>query len=374
MLVHGNPLVSPYLLAGVDLEGEALQNAYLFPPTDCFSVARPDLHYTGQGVFASENDEMPGAFAEVCHIDHAYGINQDRWRRCFDWLCKEGPILFLVSHDWSRVYVPEIKWLVEHLQRLGYPAHFLTTDSLDELNFVEGVCCTDQGVFYKGELLGTMWRQFPIFETREKLAQLVRAAREGLVRLVPEFAHFGNKVWFSLFWKYQEFFSQWLGVETFALLQTLLPDSHLIVSKESFPCTVAGFTIESLQELRKLPQEVRNQLVLKICGANTLSARSYGVFIPHGFPKEAWQTWLDERIQNKQPFIVQRWVESSVERLPVKNIARNTTELFGCRILLRPWLVGNEVVSVSCYAVPARTFRVHGRVDMAVVPVEFGSV
>jgi hypothetical protein len=43
-------------------------------------------------------------------------------------------------------------------------------------------------------------------------------------------------------------------------------------------------------------------------------------------------------------------------------------ELFSCRILARPWSFNGELVSVHGCAVPSYLYRVHGMVDMAVVP------
>ncbi|MBI4280979.1 hypothetical protein HY628_02165, partial [Candidatus Uhrbacteria bacterium] len=158
------------------------------------------------------------------------------------------------------------------------------------------------------------------------------------------------------------------------LLEEVLPRSTLVEGPDSFPCAVAGQTIHSLDHLRRLSEERRNELVLKICGANPQSARSYGVLMGHGLSSETWQAWIDERVRQRQPFIVQERVETAVARLAVKNISRRCAELFDCRLLLRPWVVGEELVSVHGCAVPRHTLRVHGRVDMAVLPVEFGTV
>ncbi|MDP3764456.1 MAG: hypothetical protein Q8Q95_02440 [bacterium] len=361
--------VPEMLFSGVDLNG-ALKDIYLFPTKKTFSVRRPDLHFTGDGVFASENDEMPGGFAELVHLDQAYGVNQDRWRRCFDWLVESGPILFLVSHKWSLCYMPEIKWLVEDLRRRGYPAFFLSTEHLDCLTI------NSHGVYLGEKKIGTIWRQFPIFETEgNKLGDLVCAARDGFVRMVPEFAHFGNKAWFSIFRSRADFFRRELSLESFSVLDTILPDSHLVRPHsvhKSFPCSVAGLHIVGILQLIHLEEEERNRLVLKVCGANTLSARSYGVLIGHGLTSDTWSDWIKERLGLNQPFIVQRRLESGVVRIPVMNTRRNCGEAFSCRILLRPWMVGGELVSVSACAVPSNTFRVHGMVDMAVAPVVFG--
>lgn len=357
--------IRPLLFAGVTLEkNPRLLDNYLFPSVNCFSVDRADLHWNGQGgIFASEIDEMPGGFPELPHIDNVYGLNEQRWKKCFQWLTSKGPLLFLVSHDWSRCYIPETEWLVQHLKSKGYPAHFLTTDRLDELTI------NQQGVYFQGSQVGTIWRQFPIFETRGKLAELVFAAKEEKVRMVPEFAHFGNKSWFSIFRSHTDFFQNILDPETFEILDKILPDSHLVISEKSFPFDVAGVFIQDLEGLRSASEKIRNMLVLKVSGANTLAARSYGVLIGHGLTEETWRSWINERIKLKQPFIVQQRLESGVARVAVKNTKRNCPEVFDCRIMLRPWMVDGELVSVNVIAVPRNTLRVHGMVDMAVLPV-----
>ncbi|MFH0890867.1 MAG: hypothetical protein V1856_02450, partial [Candidatus Liptonbacteria bacterium] len=221
--------------------------------------------------------------------------------------------------------------------------------------------------------------------------EIVKWARRGRVRLVPEFAHYGNKTWYALFWRYREFFREAiasgeyghdhegddplpflraaLNGDPMGTLEEILPDSHLVLSRDSFPCTVQGLEIRGLGDLRDLPPNSRDRLVLKICGANDLAARSYGVLMGHGLTDETWRTWIDERISRRQPFLVQSRVDTAVASLPVMNRKWDRPELFHCRVLLRPWVVGERLVSVSACAVPANTLRVHGRVDMAVVPV-----
>jgi hypothetical protein len=365
-LLREKPEIRETLLAGVEIPMPSeFREYYLAGHVERFSVRRPDLHWTGKGVFASENDEMPGGFAESAHVDASYGVNQDRWQRCFTWLASEGPILFLVSHEWSKVYVPELSWLAARMKKLGFPAFFATTAELEELR-VDG-----EGVRWKGEKIGTIWRQFPIFETAGKTAELVRAAAHGIVRMVPEFAHFGNKAWFSVFRREQEFFRGKVGVEAFDVLDQMLPDSHLVMGNTFSPCTVAGHRILSLEALKELPEEVRNSLVLKICGANVLASRSYGVLMGTGITRGTWVKWIEERFRLQQPFIVQRRLETGVAQLPVLNTKFERPELFGCRILFRPWMVGGMIVTGAGCAVPSNTLRVHGRVDMAVYPIVF---
>lgn len=355
--------VQDRLAAGVDID-DALLNVYIYPKTDHFSVRRPDFHFTGeQDVFASENDEMPGGMAELAFLDSVYGLNQERWKQCFDWLCRDGRLLFIVSHEWSKCYVTEIRWLTGYLEKLGYDVGLMTTENMEELTI------RPDGVYDGHGKIGTIWRQFPIFEAKGKLVDLVLAAHNGNVRMVPEFAHYGNKVWFSIFRSHNAFFKKFLDSATFQLLNRLLPDSHLVRSDTDFPFTVEGITIDSLSALCSLPPRVRDGLVMKLSGANTLTARSYGVIMGHGLSQETWGDWVLERMQRQQPFIVQRRLETGTIDLPVVNTGKNIGELFHCRVLLRPWSVGGKLVSVHACAVPSNTLRVHGRVDMCVPPI-----
>ncbi len=367
-LVRENQGVQQILLSGVELpEGSPLAHAYLFPRVKEFSVRRPDLHYTGQTTlpFASENDEMPGGMPELVHIDNTYGVNDARWKKAFDWLCEDGTLLFLVSHEWSKCYIPETKWLVEHLQKLGYPVGLLTTDRLEELEF------RDDKFFFHGRQVGTIWRQFPIFETKGRLAEIVLAAYEDKVRMIPEFAHFGNKSWFSVFRSHEAFYRGVLDTEEFDLLNAMLPHSHIIggAGSEAFPFTLQdGTAVRNIADLESLSQEVRDYQVLKICGANNLAARSYGVLMGKGISGDEWRAWIEERVRAGQPFLVQRRLDQGIVRLPVFNVKSGYPELFSCRVLARPWVFNGELVSIHGCAVPSYLYKVHGMVDMAVVP------
>ncbi|MBI3588995.1 MAG: hypothetical protein HY093_01080 [Candidatus Liptonbacteria bacterium] len=367
------PDLEELLSAGVDMpDAPELREVYLHPSEECFSVSRADLHWTGVGLFASEVDEMPGGFAELYHLDRVYTVNQDAWERCIRWLTKPGLLVILVSDEWSKCYVSEMSWLVTKLNERGLAAKIITTTELDQIEV------NDEGVFYspihfggRGVRVETIWRQFPIFETSGKLAQIVLAAHARRVRLVPEFGPWGNKAWFSIYWSHRRDFEEMLLPGTMATLDEIIPHSHIITSRESFPFEVVGHGIRSLDELRSLAEAVRDLLVLKVCGANILAARSYGVLMGHGLTDETWRHWIDERIASRQPFIVQRRVPTAVARIAVRNTKRGTDEMFDCRLLVRPWRVDGKLVSASACAVPSNTLRVHGRVDMAILPVVF---
>ncbi len=367
VLIRQDKGVSELLLAGVHVDPR-LREVYLRPSVSSFSVRRPDLHVLGDGVFASENDEMPGGFPEAVHLDNAYGVNAERWERCFQWLCAKGTLVLLVSDEWSACYVPEMTWLAEYMASRGYPVRLLTTTQAGQL------AVRSDGVWLDGARVGTIWRQFPIFEARGAVADLVLAAHQGLVRMVPEFAHFGNKAWFSVFQSHRAYYRQVLGGDDYALLQTILPESYIVRSRQDFPFTVTigdrQWTADSREGLSEAPDWVRDGMVLKIVGANDMAARSYGVLMGNGIPVEQWWGWISDRFSRREPFIAQRRLEPVVLQMPVLNTRRSVGEDFGCRVLVRPWDIGGELVSASVCAVPRRVHKVHGMVDMCLTTVD----
>ena len=370
-LARTDEKVAAMISAGVSFADPRMEQCYMHPVSSHFTVRRPDLHYQGENrVFASENDEMPGGIAELVHLDQVYGTNQWRWEKAFRWLFEEGPVLFVVSSEWSNVYFAELKWLVLGLRKAGYEAYFAAGNELAELEI-------GTTIRWAGNRIGTIWRQFPIFETSGPLAELVMAAAVGRVRMVPEFAHYGNKAWFSVFRRYHHWFSEHLDPKTLAILDAVLPDSHLVRGADDFPLTIGDMAIRTLASLRELDAGERNELVLKVCGANELSARSRGVLMDEDMPQQKWARWIDERIRASEPFIVQHRLSTAVVELPVRHLdARGNAlnAIFKSRILVRPWSLGGEVVSAHAVAAPHTTRKVHGMVDMAVVPVDFGGV
>jgi hypothetical protein len=364
-LIEDDQTVQAKLLAGVDIH-PSLYSCYLRPAAEEFSVRRPDLHLTKHGVFASEVDEMPGGFPDAYHLDMTYEVNQERWERCLQSLTGNGPLLFLVSNQWSECYIPEMEWFVETLRKQGYPVHLRTTDQLVDLEV------RSNGVFLGGKRLGTIWRQFPLFETEGKLAEVVRAAQRGVVRLVPEFGPYGNKVLFSVFRERAGYYRRELSGEDFALLDQIMPDSRLVRSEGDFPLTVAGITVGSLEELRGLPVGLRDQLVLKVAGANTMAARSYGVLMGRGLTELRWREWIDDRLAEGQPFIVQRKLQTSVWNMPVYHTGHGDAEVFLCRVLLRPFFINGVLTTCTATAVPSYTERVHGMTGMCLVSADLG--
>ena len=143
------------------------------------------------------------------------------------------------------------------------------------------------------------------------------------------------------------------------MLQKLVPRSRLILPSDS---TAGLFDISDADRAR---------LVLKLTGASDRTARSLGVVIGVAQTSLEWEQWIRERVARREPFIVQHRFDTSVEEVAVYNTRTKSPELFPCKVLMRPWMLGGQLVSTSCAVTPRWTTKVHGMVDMAVVPVQY---
>jgi len=358
------------LLAGVTI-AEELKNAYLNPPTDHLSLRRLDLHQIDdQQVFASENDEMPGGFGSTAYYDLKYKVNQSRWQRCLEQMTAQGMLLVLVSNQRCACYLTEMQWFADHYAS-KFPVKLITTQDADSITI------NSDHVSYQGDKIDTVWRLFPTYEATGPLIDIVRAAQDGLVKLVPEFSHFCNKSWFSLFRHHLSFFQETLAPDDFAQLDQLLPDSRLVrcpadPNSTDFPCRVAGFEFGGLEALRNLPVKDHSQLVLKLTGDNPSTSRSWGVLMGRDITTDKWTEWIDERVAANQPFIIQQNVDTAILHMPVLNTWLESGEMFRCRALLRPFMYNGATLTAPAFLIPANSYRAHGRTDMALGPIDLG--
>ena len=371
-VVVNDPLVARELMTGVNLRGPygRLEQCYLRPhfgdiPIVEWSIRRPDFHVNGPDLVSSENDEMPGGFFDLWHIDRSYGINTEAWEAVFDGLFAHGPLAFVVSDQWSQVYLTSARWMAEELRALGREVYVITTTDARELVF------QDDGVYYQGARLGTVWRQFPIFETEGPFAELVFASQEGRVRMVPEFAHFGNKSWYAIFWTRHEQFRALIDPDAFVLLEKLIPHTRLILPSPTEDERTPQAFASPTNIIHGILREDRAHLVLKLTGASDKTARSLGVLVGAAQTKEAWEAWIWERFQHADPFIIQRRFETTVEHVAVLDTKTGGAERFPCKVLMRPWCYKGQLISTSCAVTPHWTTKVHGMYDMAVVPVNY---
>jgi hypothetical protein len=364
-LLVAQPSVGKQIMAGVTIHPE-LRDAYLNPATAPFSVRRLDLIVTPNGYVPNESDEMPGGFGLSYLLDMVHGVNKERWTASLRFLTKRGPLLFLVSTDWSRPYLQEIFWLAETLAEQGLPVRMGTTGELDKLE-VQG-----SGVKFDGERIATVFRLFPIFEARGPLVDLVLAADQGLVRMMPEFASWANKTWYAMFWRHLGHYQSTMRQANFDLLREVLPRTTLLERDErgriQLPVTFefkdgTRHTIETvLQLLRLLPPQMRSRLVIKAAGANTGSARCYTLAIGADHTAMSWSNVVGPMLEapvdlappglypvGSQPaaLILQEFARAGKVGLPMVDMLNGgqLAVMPDARLLARPWFVGGAPVS-----------------------------
>lgn len=360
-----SPEVRENTLEGVELD-PSLRRIYT-TGTAPFGVRRLDtvVDLTGHR-WVLENDEMPGGFPLGLHLDIAYGVNQDRWNEALQRLTQNGLIVFLVSDQWSKPYVSEMAWLVERLQELGYRAELVTTTDAERLKI------SSTGITLEDELVATIWRQFPIFEAKGHLADLVRVAHDGGVQMYPTFASWGNKIWFGLFWQELSFFETHLPRLDFETLKAAIPYTEIILDATSFPRTIRlpdrTQEIKSVDEILQLPYSARKHIVLKIVGANAKSARSYGVVLGSIKGNSEWRQRVNTLFAQGLPIIIQQAIDPQIVSVPCFTALNESTEVIPTRVLERPWSILGISPTSTVVAVPTTTRRLHGGIDVIELP------
>lgn len=364
-LIADEPKVANQLMAGVEID-PAVRKDYIKAPKP-FTVRRLDVLQTPGGMYVTENDEQPGGIGLSYLYDLLYGVNLDRWRAVWNSLVSSGKLVFVVSHDWSQGYHGEIRWLVGRLRREGYDVEFISTNELNRLTV------DARNVRMDGAKVGTIFRLFPIFETKGKLADLVHAAKRRTVKMVPEFASWGNKTWFALFYEHIDHFRRCMSPSSFQLLQQVIPDTVLVQDGMfSRPFVVDGHAITTIEELGGVSTKIRRQLVIKATGASRQSARSHGVRIGSSLSGAGFRDLLSKI--GHGPFLVQYYTKGAEYAIPAYSVldGRGTVETFRCRMLMRPWSVNGTNVGVVT-ASPRETSLIHGTTASAFIPLDYRS-
>jgi hypothetical protein len=362
--------VAQTVTAGVQTS-QWVQQAYLAHPAP-FSIRRLDIVISNTGPVVCENDEMPGGIVHAYWLDYIYGINQRRWNQALRWLANNGLLVFAVSADWSAPYIQEVAWFVQHLTSRGFNVRMVTSNEPQRLH--QG----PKGVYLDGQLIGTVWRLFPVFEVQGTFSWLVDAARQGKIRLVPELASWGNKAWMGIFWQHQDFFRQVMNPQAFGLLTQVLPYTRLIGLDGSFPTAIRHkgrlVDLSTYQEVRGLGQRPREATLAKLCGANPNASRSHGVVLGVTCSGAKWGRLLDELIGMDAPVALQEFRPPARMNVPVWSVLGDRPELeegFVGKVLVRPWAINGQLVSATAFVSAPGAQKLHGTTTGAEIPLQF---
>jgi hypothetical protein len=368
---QGGRQVRSQILAGVTTNDKT-RRVYL-GHTEAFSVRRLDIVINQDGATVCENDEMPGGLVHAYWLDRAYGINQRRWDQALRWLTQNGPLVFAVSTEWSAPYLHEITWFVQHLVQRGFDVHLVTSNDANRLKVGW------RGAFLDGRKIATVWRLFPIFEAQGAFAPIVKAASQGKIRLVPELASWGNKAWMGVFWEQRDYFRRTMNPRAFHQLSQLIPYTRLVTASGGYPSAIRDknelVRIDSFDALKGIPTRQRKQVVLKMAGAHNRAARSHGVVIGTSATGTRWAEALDQMVKLGAPLIVQEYRSPRRVDVPIWSVLNGQPELenpFTGKMLIRPWMIGGQLVSATAFLSVPNTAKLHGTTTGAEVPLNFG--
>lgn len=370
-LLGASEQVREQILAGVTTT-EPMRRLYVAQNSP-FGVRRLDVVVNQDRAGVCENDEMPGGLVHAYWLDRAYGINQRRWDRVLRWLTADGPLVFAVSTEWSAPYLHEITWFVQHLVQRGFDVHLVTSKDANRLKVGW------RGAFMDGRKIATVWRLFPIFEAHGPFSQIVKAANQGKIRLVPELASWGNKAWMGVFWERRDYFRQAMNPRAFSQLSQLIPYTRLVAEDSGFPSAIRDqdelVRIDSYDALKGLPTRRRKQLVAKTTGAHNRAARSYGVVMGTSVTGTRWAEALDHMLKLDAPLAIQEYRAPRRVDIPVWSVLSGRTEFedpFSGKLLIRPWAIGGQLVSATAFLTTPDTSKLHGTTTGAEIPLDFG--
>lgn len=296
-------------------------------------VIRPDLLVTPQGLTITEIDTCPGGIGFTAALQKAYkalGFNvlgQPNIAQAFlEMLLEANPkkaemaepsIAVVVSDDFED-YRLEFEWLVSELRyskiKVIHPKQLSLRDTtlgyLDNEQFVA---------------IDMVYRMFELYDLPNipQIELLQFAIKKGYVFCTPPFKPFlEEKFCLALVHApiLKGFWLEVLGEDGLKVLQQVIPESWIIdntpLSYQAYlepPLLFGNKRYQSLRQLGQLSQKER-ELVLKPSSFSHLAWGSHGITIGHDVPAEAWQTVLNDSLnQTELVYLLQRFHNTKVE-------------------------------------------------------------
>jgi len=253
-------------------------------------IIRPDVIVTEKGFTVTELDSVPGGFGVTAglmdwHSQNGWNVlGQEagglpaRFQQMIETFAeKPGCTTALVVSDEAQDYLSEMQYLGNLLKDRGSPVHVVHPKEV--LFKEEGLYLEDVA----GEIhIDVIYRFFELFDLKniQKSELMMFSAKKGRVRTTPPYKHYlEEKLSFALF--HHPSLSDWwekaLGVETFALLAHLIPNTWVLDNRPLPPHAVVpdlvlrGNPVNDWKALYPLTQKER-ELVIK----------------PSGFSPESW--------------------------------------------------------------------------------------
>ena len=354
-------------------------------------VLRPDILPMADGMAITELDSIPGFIGATGCLSRLYaelgyaiiGGDNGMVNGYADMIRalakKDEPTLAIVVSDESEDYWAEMVWLADALCEVGVKAF---TVKPHDIIFSEDGLLVEHGDDKRPvDVLYRFYELFDLPNIPKSELMFYSAKKRTVVMTPPPKSYLEEKLCLALFHHrtLQPFWKRQLGKRTYAFLQGVIPETWIIDARPLPPhAVIPGLAVEDAavtdwRQLGTLTQKQR-ELVIKPSGFSELAWGSRGVAIGHDLPTEAWETVIEDSLDNfeKTPHVLQRFHTARRVRMQYYDFDAGDMQEMACRPLLRPYyFVAGDTVKLGgmqAAVCPADKKILHGMVDSIIVP------
>ncbi len=364
-------------------------------------ILRPDLLLRPDGWTLCEIDAVPGGIGFTSALNHFYRENgfpvvepPEGFPGLFLKMLKssvptiENPFIALVISDEAADYTPEMRWVVDELNRGSSrcPAYAnIAIVHPKALNLVRDRLVYTNPETNEDTPIDLIYRFFELFDLSNipKNELIQYAIKKNIVQCTAPFKpHVEEKLTLTLLHHpaLASFWQKALGTEDFEWLLESVPKGWMMDPTPVPPQAVianlapGGRPLSDFNGLKTLSQKER-ELVIKPSGFSPLGWGSRGVTIGHDQSAENWSAAVDTALASfgKLPYLLQAFVPAGV--IDAERIDRETGKVtpFKARTRLCPYYVIIDgtvtlggVLATSC---PSDKKLIHGMKDAVLAPV-----
>ena len=348
------------------------------------AVLRPDLLPTRDGFALTEWDSVPGGIGLTAFLNQVYlKDNNLEMIESFGFALRAAcPVIkdevdykfAIVVSEEASTYLPEMQWLAEKLNSLGY---WIKVCSPSDLQILES------GVFLSGEKIDLLYRFWELFDHEQvpEMKELAKLVEGGKLSITPPMRPFQEeKLSLALFHHHrlQGFWEENLQRDELSLLRRFIPRTWVVDPAPVPPGAildapfVKGRGLGDWNDLANASKKER-ALVLKASGFHETSWGARSVVIGDDVSGDGWEKALFNAIESfPEPIsVIQEFRKPSLVEHPV--FKTHTEEiLMSGRLRLSPYFfVMNKKVKWSgtlATLCPADKKIIHGMKDGVLMP------
>ncbi len=354
-------------------------------------VLRPDILPTADGMAITELDSIPGFIGATGCLARLYaqlgypiiggsdGMVNGYADMIRNLAKKDDPTLAIVVSDESEDYRAEMIWLADALCEVGVKARAVKPH---EIIFTEdGLLVEHEDHKFPVDVLYRFYELFDLPNIPKSELMFYSAKKRTVVITPPPKAYLEEKLCLALFHHptLQPFWERHLTKHAYPVLQQAIPETWVMDARPLPPhavipnLEVAGNAVTDWRQLGPVTQKQR-ELVIKPSGFSELAWGSRGVAIGHDLPTEAWETVIENSLENfeRMPHVLQRFHTAKRVRMQYYDFDAGAMQEMACRPLLRPYYFivenGVKLGGIQATVCPADKKILHGMVDSIIVP------